>query len=344
MSPSTSIPIRQLGRNGPTIPIQGLGLMGLSTFYGALPPDEERLRLLDRAHELGCVHWDSAALYGDSEELLGRWFERTGKRNDIFLATKFGNYVRPDGGREFRNDPEYIRMAVKESLRRLKTDYIDLLYCHRISGKTPIEDVVETMKEFVLSGQVRYLGISECGADTLRRASKVFPIHAYQIEYSPFSMDIEQPGIDLAKTCRELGIAIVAYSPLGRGMLTGQYKSPDDFVEGDFRRAVPRFSAENFPRNMQLVDKIKAIADRKGCTPGQLTLAWMMKQEMVFPIPGTKRIKYLEENFAANDVYLTLTDEEEKEIREAIEKAEVHGTRYPVVMMGALVKDTPPRQ
>lgn len=213
-----------------------------------------------------------------------------------------------------------------------------------VSSGTPHFRYVTAADSYPSSGQVRYLGISECGADTLRRASKVFPIHAYQIEYSPFSMDIEQPGIDLAKTCRELGIAIVAYSPLGRGMLTGQYKSPDDFAEGDFRRAVPRFSAENFPRNMQLVDKIKAIADRKGCTPGQLTLAWMMKQELVFPIPGTKRIEYLEENFAANDVYLTLTDEEEKEMREAIEKAEVHGTRYPVAMMGALVKDTPPRQ
>jgi aryl-alcohol dehydrogenase-like predicted oxidoreductase len=157
-------------------------------------------------------------------------------------------------------------------------------------------------------------------------------------------MDIEQPDINLARTCRELGIAIVAYSPLGRGMLTGQYKSADDFAEGDFRRAVPRFSQENFPKNMELVKKIKGIADRKGCTPGQLTLAWMMKQEQVFPIPGTKKIGYLEENLGANEVYLGLTDEEEKEVREAIEQAEVHGTRYPVQMMGGLVKDTPPKE
>ncbi|KAG7290044.1 hypothetical protein NEMBOFW57_000036 [Staphylotrichum longicolle] len=344
MSTSPNVPTRQLGRDGPTIPLLGLGLMGLSSFYGTPPPDEERFKLLDRAHELGCRHWDSAALYGDSEELLGKWFERTGKRDDIFLATKFGNYVRPDGGREFRNDPEFIRVAVKEALRRLKTNRIDLMYLHRISGKTPIEDVIETLKEFVLAGQIRYIGLSECGADTLRRASAVFPIHAYQIEYSPFSMDIEQPGVDLLKTCRELGIAVVAYCPLGRGMLTGQYTSVDDFAEGDFRRAVPRFSKDNFGKNMKLVEEIQAIARRKGCTSGQLTLAWVMKQEGVFPIPGTKRIAYLEENLGANDVFVGLTDDEEREIRAAVEKAEVHGTRYPEMMMGGLVKDTPPRE
>lgn len=172
----------------------------------------------------------------------------------------------------------------------------------------------------------------------------MFPIHAYQIEYSPFSMDVEKPGLDLARTCRELGIAIVAYSPLGRGMLTGKYASPDDFAEGDFRRAVPRFSPENLPRNMQLVDKIRAVADRKGCTPAQLTLAWMMKQDLVFPIPGTKKIPYLEENLGANDVYLGLTDEEEREIRDAIERAEVYGTRYPEHMMAGLVKEAPRRE
>ncbi len=191
---------------------------------------------------------------------------------------------------------------------------------------------------------MRHIGLSECGVDTLRRAAATFPISAYQIEYSPFSMDIEQPSVGLAKTCRELGIAIVAYCPLGRGMLTGQYKSPDDFAEGDFRRAVPRFSKENFPKNMKLVDEISSIAKRKGCTPGQLTLAWMMKQDGVFPIPGTKRIAYLEENVAANRVFESLTDDEEKEIRAAVERSEVHGTRYPEMMMGGLVKDTPPRQ
>ncbi|KAK3296532.1 NADP-dependent oxidoreductase domain-containing protein [Chaetomium fimeti] len=360
MSTPPNIPTRQLGRDGPTIPILGLGLMGLSSFYGTPPPDEERFKLLDRAHELGCVHWDSAALYGDSEDLLGRWFERTGKREDIFLATKFGNYVRPDGGREFRNDPEFIRGAVKEALGRLKTGYIDLLYCHRISGKTPIEDVIETLKEFVDSGQVRSIGLSECGADTLRRAAAILPIRAYQIEYSPFSMDIEQPpppgsnnnnnnnnnddGTSLLQTCRDLGIAVVAYCPLGRGMLTGRYTSPDDFAAGDFRRAVPRFSPDNFPRNMALVRDMERVAARKGCSSAQLTLAWLMRQEGVFPIPGTKRVAFLEENLGANAVFAGMTREEEREIREAVEKAEVWGTRYPEAMMGGLVKDTPPRE
>lgn len=332
-----------LGRNGPQVPALGFGLMGLSSFYGVPTPDEERFKLLDRVHELGCTHWDSAALYGDSEELLGRWFQRTGKRKEIFLATKFGNHVTPDGGREIRNDREYIRMAVAQSLRRLRTDYIDLLYCHRFSGKTPVEEIVATMKEFVDSGKVKYLGLSECGADTLRRACKVHQIHAYQIEYSPFSMDIENPETNLLRTCRELGIATVAYSPLGRGMLTGQYQSIDDFDENDFRRSIPRFSKDNFSRNLRLVDTLKAVADKKGCTSGQLSLAWLMNQgDDIFPIPGTKRIKYLEENMDALNVSLTL--EEDKQIRHAIERAEVYGTRVAETLMGGLVMDTPPLQ
>lgn len=228
---------------------------------------------------------------------------------------------------------------------------------HRVSGKTPIEDIITTMKEFVeyvsatvegsvrtdpiRSGQVRHIGLSECGIDTLQRASKIHQIAAYQIEYSPFSMDIEKPEVGLLKTCRELGIATVAYSPLGRGMLTGQYKSVDDFDENDFRRSIPRFSAENFDKNIQLVNTLKSIADKKGCTSGQLTLAWMMNQgNDIFPIPGTKKIKYLEENWGANDV--TLLPEEDRQIREAIEHTEVHGTRVAEHLMGALVQDTPP--
>ncbi|KAI4113109.1 MAG: hypothetical protein LQ345_005844 [Seirophora villosa] len=312
-------PTRTLGRDGPQVPALGFGLMGLSSFYGVPTPDSERFALLDRAHELGCVHWDSAALYGDSEELLGNWFERTGKRTDIFLATKFGNHVSPDGGREVRNDSEYIRMAVAKSLERLKTDYIDLLYC---------------------SGKVRYLGLSECTASTLRRACKIHPIHAYQIEYSPFSLDIEKRETALLETCRELGIATVAYSPLGRGMLTGQYTSIDDFDVNDFRRSIPRFSKDNFGRNLQLVEVLRGIADKKRCTTGQLTLAWLMCQGAdIFPIPGTKRIKYLEENMGALEI--RLTEAEERVIREAVEGAEVWGTRVAETLMRGLVMDTP---
>ncbi|KAI4175637.1 MAG: hypothetical protein LQ343_001508 [Gyalolechia ehrenbergii] len=190
-------------------------------------------------------------------------------------------------------------------------------------------------------GTVKYLGLSECGADTLRRAYKIHPIQAYQIEYSPFSMDIEKPETDLLRTCRELGIATVAYSPLGRGMLTGQYKSLDDFDANDFRQSIPRFSKENVPKNLQLVETLKEIADKKACTPGQLSLAWLMNQgEDIFPIPGTKKIKYLEENMGALEV--ELTREEDGKIRDAVEKAEVYGTRVAETLMGGLVMDTPP--
>ncbi|MCJ1373879.1 hypothetical protein MMC20_005109 [Loxospora ochrophaea] len=338
---------KQLGKDGPQVSVLGYGCMGLSwcshlyeAFYGATTSDEERFKVLDRAYELGCTHWDSAALYGDSEVLLGKWFKRTGKRNEIFLVTKFGNHHLPNGGREIRNDPEYIRKAVAESLERFQTDYIDLLYCHRFNGKVPVETVVGTMKEFVDSGKVKYLGLSECTAETLRRANKIHQINAFQIEYSPFSMDIEDPKIGLLKTCRELGIATVAYSPLGRGMLTGQYKSVDDFDADDFRRTVPRFSAENFPKNLKLVDTLKAIADKKNASPGQLTLAWMMYQgDDIFPIPGTKKIKYLEDNLGADKV--ELTPEENTAIRKAIESAEVSGSRYADHLMSSLLVDTP---
>jgi len=336
------LPSRKLGRNGPELPALGLGLMGLSTFYGKPGSDEERFEFLDRAYELGCTHWDSAQMYGDSEVLLGKWFKRTGKRSEIFLTTKFGNHVTPEGGREIRNDADYIRSSVAESFEKLQTDYIDLLYCHRFTGKIPVETIVTVMKEFVDAGKVKYLGLSECGVDTLQRAVKIHPIHAYQIEYSPFSMDVEKPEIGLLDCCRELGIALVAYSPLGRGILTGQYKSVDDFDEGDFRRTIPRFSTKkNFDKNLELVYLLQRIGEKKGATSGQVTLAWMIKQDpLIFPIPGTKKIKYLEENIKA--LYVELTDEEDKEIRHAIENAEVVGTRVAEHLMDVLLVDTPP--
>lgn len=201
--------------------------------------------------------------------------------------------------------------------------------------------IFNILTNFSSSGKVKYIGLSECGTDTLRRASKIHPITAYQIEYSPFSMDIENPEFGLLQTCRELGIATVAYSPLGRGMLTWQYKSIDDFDENDFRRSIPRFSPENFPKNLQLVDVFKTIADKKKCTPGQLSLAWLVNQgDDIFPIPGTKKINYLEENLGAYEV--TLTPEEDKQIRKCVERAEVHGTRVAAKLMGALVMDAPP--
>ena len=332
---------RPLGRNGPQVTALGFGAMGLSIAYGAPQSDEERFKILDRAHELGQRFWDSADVYADNEDLLSKWFTRTGFRDDIFLATKFAGIVNADGSFVVRNDPEYVKEACAKSLKRLGVETIDLYYCHRVDGKTPIEKTVQAMKELKDEGKIRYLGLSEVSSETLRRAHAVHPISAVQIEYSPFSMDIEDPAIALLQTCRELGVATVAYSPLGRGFVTGQYKSPDDFEDGDFRKYSPRFSADNFPKNLELVDKLAVIAQKKGCTTGQLTLAWLMKQgEDIIPIPGTKKIKYLEENLGALDV--KLSDGEDKEIREAVENAEVHGSRYPEMMMASLFGNTPP--
>ncbi|KAK5456099.1 hypothetical protein LTS15_005418 [Exophiala xenobiotica] len=337
---SSKLPTRQLGRNGPQVPALGFGALGLSTFYGKRQPDEERFEFLDRAYELGARNWDSADVYGDNEDLIGEWFRRTGKRDDVFLATKFGNIWSPDGSRSIRNDPEYVKAACEKSLKRLGIKTIDLYYCHRLNGQVPVEDMVGAMAELVKEGKVRYLGLSECSAESLRRAHKVHPISAVQVEYSPFTVEIEDPQIRLLEACRELGVAVVAYSPLGRGFLTGQYRSLDDFEQDDIRRTLPRFAPENFHKNLDLVDKIVSLASKKGCTAGQLTLAWLMAQgEDIIPIPGTKKIKYLEENLGALNV--KLTREEKLEIRQAIESAEVSGNRYPPAMQAYNFMDTP---
>ncbi|KAM0127279.1 hypothetical protein ACHAP3_008847 [Botrytis cinerea] len=323
------LPTRKLGKNGPDVVALGFGTMGLSAFYGTAEPDEERFKVLDRAYGLGQTNWDSADMYMDSEDLIGKWFKRTGKRNEIFLATKFANKSRlPDGTPVVDSSPEYAKEACDKSLDRLGIESIDLYYCHRVDEKTPIEKTVQAMVELKKEGKIKYLGLSEISSDTLRRACKVHHIDAVQVEYSPFCVDIENPQIELLKTCRELGVATVAYSPLGRGFVTGVYRSPDDFEEGDFRKYLPRFSAENFPKNLMLVDELVNLAKKKGCTPAQLTLAWLLAQgDDVIPIPGTKRIKYLEENLRSLEV--KLTSAEEKEIRDLVESAEVHGGRYP---------------
>ncbi|KAA6410691.1 MAG: Aldo keto reductase [Lasallia pustulata] len=336
----SQLPTRQLGKDGPHISGLGFGAMGLSAFYGKPESDEERFKVLDRAYELGERFWDSADVYMDNEDLIGKWFKRTGKRDEIFLATKFASFRTAEGMREIRSDPEYVKEACAKSLKRLGIQTIDLYYCHRLDRKTPVEKTVQAMAELKKEGKIKYLGLSECSAESLRRAYNVHPISAVQVEYSPFSMDIEDPQINLLNVCRELGVAVVAYSPLGRGFVTGQYKSRDDFEEGDYRRMSPRFSEENFPKNLKLVDEISALAKKKGCTPGQLTLAWLMAQgEDIIPIPGTKKIKYLEENLGAVDV--KLTKEENTEIRKAVENAEVHGGRYPEALSAALFADTP---
>lgn len=259
------------------------------------------------------------------------------------MATKFANIFRSDGTRTIRGDAQYVREAIAKSLQRLGLDSVDLYYVHRIDRKVPIEETMGVLKELVETGKIKYIGLSECSSDTLRRAHAVHPIAAVQIEYSPFSLEIEHEEIGLLKTCRELGVAIVCYSPLGRGILTGQIKSPDDLEKNDFRRMMPRFSKENFEKNLHLVDTLASIAKKKNCTTGQLTLAWILAQGDDFiTIPGTTKIKNLEENVAA--AHVQLSKDEIDEIRQACKNADIAGERYPVEMSANLFADSAPKK
>ncbi|KAI0072166.1 Aldo/keto reductase [Panus rudis PR-1116 ss-1] len=336
---SAKLPTRKIG----DIPVTaiGYGAMGISAFYGSVKPDEERFNFLDELYASGETFWDTADVYGDSELLIGEWFKKTGKRNEIFLATKFGLAGGiPD--RRVRADPEYVPEAFNKSIGRLGVDKVDLYYLHRPDPLVPIELTVGAMAELVKAGKVKYLGLSECSVETLRRAHAVHPISAVQVEYSPFVLDIEDEKIGLLKAARELGIAIIAYSPLGRGLLTGRYRSPDDFEEGDFRRMIPKFSKENFPNILKLVDGLKAIGKRHNATAGQVALAWVLAQgEDVIPIPGTTRVENLKENLGALNV--KLKPEEIQEIREIAEKAGAfEGERYPPERMKLIFGNTPP--
>jgi aryl-alcohol dehydrogenase-like predicted oxidoreductase len=332
-----SLPTRKIGDT--EVSSIGYGAMGISAYYGTTEPDEERFKVLDAAHAKGCTFWDTADVYADSEDLIGNWFKRTGKRNDIFLATKFG--FRSEPGRLIDGRPEYVKQAFEKSLSRLGVDHIDLYYLHRADTTVPIEHTVGAMAELVKAGKVKYLGLSECSAATLRRAHAVHPISAVQVEYSPFTLDIEDEQVGLLKAARELGITIVAYSPLGRGLLTGQFKSPDDFEENDFRRAIPRYSKENFPKILKLAEGLKRIGEKYGATAGQVALAWLLAQgDDIIPIPGTKKIKYLEENLVAAKIQLTPTDL--NDVRAEAKMADTsNGPRYPVGMGELLFANTP---
>ncbi|KAI9369391.1 NADP-dependent oxidoreductase domain-containing protein [Aspergillus egyptiacus] len=335
------LPTRPLGKDGPQVTRLGFGTMGLSSFYGPLKPDSERMALLDKAYEIGETFWDSAMLYGDSEELIGRWFAANpGKRDDIFLATKFF-YRMVNGERVTDTSAENCKRCCNESLRRLGVPVIDLFYAHRLDPKTPIEETVQAMAELKAEGKIKYLGLSECSSESLRRACKVHHIAAVQVEYSPFSLEIESEQIRLLETARELGVAVVAYSPLSRGILSGQIRSRDDFAPDDFRQYLPRYSEENFAKNLEAVDKLKEMATEKGCTPSQLTLAWLLAQgDDIFPIPGTTRISALVEN--VESLKVELTGEEEKKFRSIIQAAEVRGSRYPEAAAATLFVDTVP--
>ncbi|KAJ4174464.1 hypothetical protein NW754_004880 [Fusarium falciforme] len=329
MAPPAQLPLRQLGKNGPKIPAVGFGLMGISIGYGATESDEERLKVLDRAWELGCTNWDTADAYADSEDLIGKWFKlHPERREDIFLASKFGLKM-VDGNLVTDSSPEYVRECIDRSLKRLGVEHIDLYYMHRANEDVPIEKTVEAMKQLVEEGKVKYLGLSEVSSTTLRRAHAVHPISAVQVEYNPWTLDIEGPsGTHLLKTCEELDVSVFAYSPLGRGILTGRYRSVDDFEEGDFRRNLTRFQGENFRKNLVIVDKFNELAKQKGHTSSQLVLAWLLEQSpRVFVIPGTKKIKYLEENVGASRV--TVSKGEEQELRRLVLEAGVEGGRDP---------------
>ncbi|MEX1829620.1 aldo/keto reductase [Luteibacter sp. CQ10] len=325
---------RTLGKNGPQVSAQGLGCMGMSEFYGQ-GDEKENIATLERALELGITFWDTSDAYGPhtNEELLGRVLQ--GRRDKVFLATKFGIVRDPNdpSKRGISGRPEYVRESVEGSLRRLKTDHIDLYYQHRVDREVPIEDTVGAMARLVDEGKVRYLGLSEASAASIARAAKVHPIHALQSEYSLWTRDPETTGTLAA--CREHGIALVAYSPLGRGFLTGAITKPDDFAEDDYRRGNPRFMGENFTKNLAIVDKVKRFAADKGCTPSQLALAWVLaKGQDIVPIPGTKRVKYLEENAGADDV--ALSEAEVAEIDAVFPADAASGDRYQAVMMGTI--------
>jgi len=327
-----SVQQRKIG-NDNVAPL-GLGCMGMSAGYtfkeDPAEAEKKHLEVLTRAADLGCTFWDTSDVYGPftNEELIGKWFKQTGRRKEIFLATKFSLYFNPETkSLDVRGDPEYVKQACEASLKRLGTDYIDLYYQHRVDVNTRIEDTVGAMAELVKEGKVRYLGLSECSEKTLRRAHKVHPIAAVQVEYSLYALEIEREDIGIKKACEELGVAIIAYSPVGRGMLTGRYKSRADFESDDWRLTQPRFSEENFANNLELADRTIELAKKKGCTPSQLALAWLLKQgPNVIPIPGTRQLKYLEENWGALQV--DLSEQDLKEIREVAEKADVKGDRY----------------
>ncbi len=303
----------------------GLGCMGMSEFYGTADEDEATATI-HRALDLGVTLLDTADMYGPfvNEQLVGRAI--AGRRDEVVVATKFGNQRGPNGERLGINGrPEYVRAACDASLERLGIDVIDLYYQHRVDRTVPVEETFGALKELVEAGKVRHLGISEAAPETIRRAHAVHPLTALQTEWSLWSRDVEDDGV--LATVRELGIGFVAYSPLGRGFLTGQIRSVDDLEDGDFRRVSPRFQGDNFTRNLELVDRVNELALAKGCTAGQLALAWVLSQgEDVVPIPGTKRVAYLEENLGAADVALSADDL--RQLDEASPVGATAGDRY----------------
>ncbi|EJC99943.1 Aldo/keto reductase [Fomitiporia mediterranea MF3/22] len=329
---------RRLGANGPNVSAIGLGTMGIGAFYGKTD-EAAAYKALTYSADRGMTFWDCADVYGTTELTLAKWFAETGRRSEIFLATKFGARD-PEGkfgdGKPV-STPSYIKYALQRSLQRLGTDYIDLYYQHRVDPNVPIEVVLEALREPVEKGVIRWIGLSECSVETLRRAKAVKGVGekvvAAQIEFSPFTLDIEKDGF--AKAAQELGVAIVVYSPLGRGLISGRFRSRADFDDNDFRLLLPRFSEENFPKNVTLVDKIQAIAKKYNATPSQITLAWILAtSENYIPIPGCRSAERIEEN--ARGAEIQLSAEDVGTIRALSEAADIRGDRYPSAGMASV--------
>jgi aryl-alcohol dehydrogenase-like predicted oxidoreductase len=325
---------RQLGKQGLNVSMLGLGCMGMSEFYGAVD-DTESVAAIHRAVDLGITFFDTADMYGPftNERLVGRALRD--RKAGVVVATKFGNVRGEDGAfLGLNGSPDYVRACCDASLQRLGVDHIDLYYQHRVDPKVEIEETVGAMSELVRAGKVRYLGLSEASASTIRRAHAVHPISALQSEYSLWTRDVEE---EVLPACRALGIGFVPYSPLGRGFLTGRFQSPSDLAEDDRRRIFPRFQEENFDRNLQIVRRLESVAARKGCTLAQLALAWVLAEgDDVVPIFGAKKRKYVEENVGAVDVLLDPRDLDE--LNAAVPKGAVAGDRYPATAMASVQK------